>query len=230
MVPASRTVVQYFDAHGVEMPSAAGADHRRETIYLDSIAGTVNALYPSGKLRESAAYANLRTRTRNGPRIAYYEDGKIESQDAFVAGKREGERKMYYPDGTLRRHDVFANDVRISGEYFTANGSPAPYLEAEEFPRYHNGGLAEIVAAISQNVRYPFLAQLNNVQGRVFITFNVTEKGRVVEARVLKGIAPSLDNAALKAVNRLQRFAAPGKQEGEAVTVSFTVPVTFRLQ
>ena len=86
-----------------------------------------------------------------------------------------------------------------------------------------------MVRAIMRNVKYPKDARKASVEGKVLVGFVVTPKGEVAKIKVVKGVFPSIDAAALWAVQQLKPFV-PGKQDGKPVEISFTVPITFRLQ
>ena len=45
-------------------------------------------------------------------------------------------------------------------------------------------------------------------------------------AEIIKGLSAAYDEAVLKAIQQLPRFV-PGKKDGKAVNVSFTVPILF---
>ncbi|MBT6766065.1 MAG: energy transducer TonB, partial [Prolixibacteraceae bacterium] len=47
--------------------------------------------------------------------------------------------------------------------------------------------------------------------------------------KIARGVNPSLDKEALRVVNGLPKWK-PGKQRGQAVNVSYTVPINFVLQ
>ena len=221
--------IEYLDSAGVRVSSVVGAHHRREISYRDARSGIVKEFYSSGKLKDFTTYASIPDNIRHGVHMIYYETGQISVSEGYSAALLEGERLMYYPTGVLRRRDLFEKGVRIKGEYFTADGAPAAYVEAEEMPTYETGGLHEIVAAIARLNRYPKMAQFNEVQGRVIVAFNVSETGDVVDIRVVNGVY-MLGEAAIKAVQGLHRFVKPGRIEGVAVKVAFTVPVTYLVE
>ncbi|WP_231590780.1 energy transducer TonB [Hymenobacter terrenus] len=104
------------------------------------------------------------------------------------------------------------------------------YISVEQMPELPGGGgQAAIVAAIQRAVKYPALALRNGVEGRVYVSFTVNAKGEVVDAKVLKGLGSGLDEETLRAIGTLPKFI-PGKQNGREVSVSFSVPITFKIQ
>jgi len=91
------------------------------------------------------------------------------------------------------------------------------------------GGEAELLKFLQSNVEYPERAKENNIQGRVYLQFVVTSRGNIGEIRVLRGVDPLLDAAAVEAVSKLPPFR-PGRQGGVAVPVWYQLPVTFQLR
>jgi TonB family protein len=85
------------------------------------------------------------------------------------------------------------------------------------------GGSAAILSAIYQHLVVPSDA----VEGKVFVRFVVNAEGVVTSPIIVKGVSPTTDAAVLAAVNQLPRFL-PGKQNGRAVQVEFTLPVNVR--
>ena len=82
---------------------------------------------------------------------------------------------------------------------------------------------------LGKNIKYPTIAQENGTQGRVIIQFVVERDGSITDVRVARGVDPYLDKEAVRVVKSMPKWL-PGKQNGKAVRVKFTVPVMFRLQ
>ena len=98
----------------------------------------------------------------------------------------------------------------------------------EEMPQFP-GGQAALLEYLAKNIKYPVVAEENGVQGRVIVTFVVERDGSITDVRVVKSVDPSLDKEAARVVKSMPKWQ-PGKQNGSAVRVKYTVPVTFRLQ
>lgn len=103
-----------------------------------------------------------------------------------------------------------------------------PFVVVEKMPMFP-GGDAGLLKFISDNVRYPEFARLNNISGRVIVRFCVTSKGGVSQVSVLKGVDPELDAEAIRVVKSLPRFQ-PGYQAGKPVPVWYMVPITYTLR
>ena len=98
----------------------------------------------------------------------------------------------------------------------------------EQMPTFP-GGQQELMAYLGKNIKYPTIAQENGTQGRVIIQFVVERDGSITDVRVARGVDPYLDKEAVRVVKSMPKWL-PGKQNGKAVRVKFTVPVMFRLQ
>lgn len=99
----------------------------------------------------------------------------------------------------------------------------------EQMPEFPNGGMAGLMQYLSKNIKYPTIAQENGTQGRVTVQFVVNRDGRIVDAKVLRGVDPYLDKEAIRVISSMPKWK-PGMQRGKAVRVKYTVPVMFRLQ
>ncbi len=103
------------------------------------------------------------------------------------------------------------------------------FLVVEEPATFQGGDLNNFNAWVGQNIKYPQLAVENGISGKVYVQFAVNNKGQVVDAKVLRGIDPSLDQEAIRVVQSSPRWTPP-KQGGRPVKQLFTLPVVFRLQ
>ena len=98
----------------------------------------------------------------------------------------------------------------------------------EQMPQYP-GGPQALFTYLATRLQYPAVAEENGVQGRVIVTFVISEDGSVTDAKIAKSVDPSLDKEALRLVRSMPKWT-PGRQNGKAERVRYTVPVTFRLQ
>lgn len=223
---------EFLDSAWHVLPSAAGAHYRRETEWRDSTAGTIRDYFLSnGQLQSREEFANIRKRLPHGISEYFTLDGHLKTHSEFDHGKRIGDLVMYYPNGQLKRREHYTDNLRGSGECFAPDGTPIAFFEFEIMPRYPegDGGFAAIITAIAHNFRYPKDARRAGIQGRVLVSFNVTEQGVVDDIKIMQPLFPSVDAEAMQAVYRLKRFT-PGQQDGKPVKVSFTAPISLRLE
>ena len=97
--------------------------------------------------------------------------------------------------------------------------------QAPQFP----GGQAELMSWLGKNIRYPVIAQENGIQGRVVCQFVVGSDGSVRDIKVVRSLDPSCDKEAVRVIQSMPKWI-PGRQNGKAVSVRYTLPVIFRLQ
>ena len=103
------------------------------------------------------------------------------------------------------------------------------FMVVETMPEFP-GGQQALFKYLSENVKYPVIAQENGIQGRVICQFVVNKDGAIVDVEVVRsGGDPSLDKEAVRVIKSMPKWN-PGKQRGKAVRVKYTVPVNFRLQ
>ncbi len=131
-----------------------------------------------------------------------------------------------------RTVEAVRNDIAVAAP----PPPPAPKPEVatkifevvEEMPSFP-GGNGALISYLASNIKYPVVAQENGVQGRVNVSFVVERDGSISDVRVARSVDPSLDREAQRVVKSMPRWK-PGKQNGSAVRVKYTVPVVFRLQ
>ena len=102
------------------------------------------------------------------------------------------------------------------------------FITVEQMPQFP-GGDAELMRYLQSHMNYPPMAAENNVQGRVVVQFVVDKTGRVGEVKVVRSVDRDLDKEAVRVCKSLPKFT-PGRQNGQAVSVWYTLPVTFKLQ
>ena len=149
---------------------------------------------------------------------------KLDDKVAISTENKEGVK-----DRTV---EAVRNDIAVAAP----PPPPAPKPEVatkvfdvvEEMPSFP-GGNGALMSYLASNIKYPVVAQENGVQGRVIVSFVVERDGSISDVRVARSVDPSLDREAQRVVKSMPRWK-PGKQNGSAVRVKYTVPVVFRLQ
>lgn len=97
------------------------------------------------------------------------------------------------------------------------------YTVVDEMPEMVGG-----TASLYKNIKYPRAAVRDGIEGRVFIQFVVDPEGNVQDEKVLRDIGGGCGDAALDAVRDVK--FTPGKKDGEAVYVQYSMPVTFKIE
>ncbi|MDR0541744.1 MAG: TonB family protein [Dysgonamonadaceae bacterium] len=105
---------------------------------------------------------------------------------------------------------------------------PEIFSHVEVMPSFPGGDKA-MMQWLHDNIQYPVIAQEQGIQGRVIVRFVVGPDGSVGAAEVQRSLDPSCDREALRVIKKMPKWI-PGKQNGQAVSVYYTLPVLFRLQ
>jgi protein TonB len=202
------------------------------------------------ELAKLAEKKEAKVEKKEEPKIEKVEVEKVKSSVKFVPPviKKDSEVKpeeelksqeeLNKTNTAIGAFDVKGND-EAAGEVLKAKeviAQPEPPKEeetkvfdvVEQMPSFP-GGPSALMQFLSSNIKYPVVAEENGVQGRVVCTFVVEKDGSITDVRVIKSVDPSLDKEAMRVVKSMPRWI-PGKQNGSAVRVKYTVPVTFRLQ
>ena len=137
------------------------------------------------------------------------------SSVTFDQGSDEGQQ-------VLKQNEVVVEKVEQKEE------ETKVFEVVEQMPQFP-GGDAALMQYLNSHIKYPVVAEENGIQGRVVCTFVVERNGSITDVRVIKSVDPSLDKEAVRVLKSMPSWI-PGKQNGSAVRVKYTVPVTFRLQ
>lgn len=98
--------------------------------------------------------------------------------------------------------------------------------EPAEFP----GGMTALKKYIEDHLQYPPSAKELAIQGKVYVKFVVSDKGKISSIEVKKGIpdCPDCDKEALRMLKEMPDWI-PGKTNGKPVKSYFHLPVTFKI-
>ena len=103
------------------------------------------------------------------------------------------------------------------------------FVNAEEMPTFQGGDLSKFRNWVQSNVRYPQIALENGIQGNVVIKFVVEKDGKLSNIQVLQSPDKTLSDAAVAVLQRSPKWK-PGKQRNKPVRVTYTLPISFRIQ
>ena len=137
------------------------------------------------------------------------------SSVTFDQGSEEGQQVLKQNEAVVEKVEQKEEETKV-------------FEVVEQMPQFP-GGDAALMQYLSSHIKYPVVAEENGIQGRVVCTFVVERNGSITDVRVVKSVDPSLDKEAVRVIKSMPNWI-PGKQNGSAVRVKYTVPVTFRLQ
>ena len=145
--------------------------------------------------------------------------------------------------------------IVIKTKNASMDGGDAIYAEVEQMPNFP-GGDNILYKWLTENIKYPAVAQEVGIQGQTFVSFIVEKDGSISEVSAHRTADPNaghllakvikttkrkqpnqeiengemyLDKEVMRVVSWMPRWQ-PGEQDGKPVRVRFTLPVVFRLR
>lgn len=115
----------------------------------------------------------------------------------------------------------------IEGGTGDAPAETEPFIVVDQMPQF-KGGTGDLMQYLSRKLRYPVAAQNNGIEGTVVVTFVVGITGEITDVQVLKGLGFGTEEEATRVVEQMPRWE-PGRQNGRAVPVRYTLPIRFRI-
>ena len=213
------------------------------------IASKNAAIEADVELQSLAEKKEIKEEKKDEPEVEKIEVERVKSSVAFTVPEIKKDEEVKEDQEMKSQDDLAETNTAIGA--FTVEGNdetaevkhveekiaePEPVKEeetkvfdvVEQMPSFP-GGPSALMQYLNSNIKYPVVAEENGVQGRVVCTFVVEKDGSITDVRVVKSVDPSLDKEAIRVVKSMPKWI-PGKQNGSAVRVKYTVPVTFRLQ
>lgn len=110
----------------------------------------------------------------------------------------------------------------------TAPDGNGPMSFVEIMPEYP-GGETALGKYLNKNMKYPHVAQENDIQGTIFVQFVVNRDGSITDVKTV-GAAKGggLEEEAKRVVSNMPKWK-PGRQNGQNVAVFFNLPIRFVL-
>lgn len=107
------------------------------------------------------------------------------------------------------------------------DNKPKDFASIEIIPEFP-GGQKGFGTFLSQNIKYPELARVNKITGRVFVSFVVEKDGELSDIKILRGLGYGTDEEAVRVLKISPKWK-PGIQNGKPVRVQYTIPISFQL-
>jgi len=101
------------------------------------------------------------------------------------------------------------------------------FTSVEQVPEFP-GGLEAFGKFLGDNVKYPKADREKGIKGRVIATFIVEADGSLSNIKVTRGLSEAIDAEAVRVLDISPKWK-PGIQNGRAVRVQYSVPISFTL-
>jgi|688.fasta_scaffold597692_1 protein TonB len=119
-------------------------------------------------------------------------------------------------------------DIEDDGRIIDKEFEIAEVNDIVEFPDVdpsYYGGQVEMAKFINKNIKIPTELGLSD-KGTIYISFVVNLDGSIEFVKILRGISPELDRAALKVVSAMPKWK-PGESGGYPVRSRLTLPIAI---
>ena len=173
--------------------------------------------------------------TYQATELQIVEDEKVNPEEQIMSQEERMEAEGFAgsvtnSEGTTNLDDIGAHitEVVVEDKKPVEEIPVEIFKSVEQMPQFP-GGEGALLKYLSSHINYPPMAAENNIQGRVVVAFVVDKTGKVGEVNVVRSVDKDLDREAVRVCKSLPKFV-PGRQNGQPVSVWFTLPVTFKLQ
>lgn len=154
----------------------------------------------------------------------FYESGKIHVKSERNNGKNDGYFISYWENGKLKRKDLYKKGKFVEGICWNKNGEEVPYYEFEIQPKFP-GGSKGLVEYLKSNIEYSKIP--TDSKGKtVHVRFSILTDGSIEEIKIVKGENLNQKIEAFRLIENMPNWT-PAYQDGKAVTVKRTIPLTF---
>jgi TonB family protein len=139
-----------------------------------------------------------------------------------IATKKEKFKKLIEPMVTCYDTGVIIHDTIEKVD------DNSIYETVDQLPKFPGGDI-ELMNFLEKQIKYPSIESISNINGKVICGFIVDKDGSISDITIYRSLDPILDSIAVKAIKAMPKFI-PGKQNGQAVRVRYTLPIIFRTQ
>ena len=100
---------------------------------------------------------------------------------------------------------------------------------ADQMPRFNGGSTALFDEWVKANLSYPAKSAAKHIQGKVTLSFVISEIGEVKDVKVLEGLDKELDAEAVRVVSSSPKWT-PAMRQGKPMATDLLYVVPFNLE
>jgi TonB family protein len=179
-----------------------------------------------GTILEELNYLPYSAKTLHGV-FRRYRDGRLADERIYQNNKLHGTHKTFWENGRLRRNDLYEKGAFINGQCYGFNGGDTTWF-AYQISAGFPGGNDSLRQYLTQHLKYPPDARLDEIEGTVNVQFTITKDGSLTDIKLSNKVNPLLDNEAIRLVSGMPKWQ-PAIIDGRVANMSFILPVVFRL-
>jgi TonB family protein len=160
----------------------------------------------------------------------YYFSGTddIKCTMPFGGVKKPYSATWYYPSNQVRKVVEYMPDSARRTTCYDEQGGVIPCTKDDQVFTMP-GPAYDFMNFLAANINYPEDAKAGDIQGRVLVQFMVHDNGTISNIHVLQGIGGGCDEEAMRVIRLMPKWI-PGTVDGVETDVTFTQPITFRLE
>jgi TonB family protein len=190
------------------------------------------------------AYPTLAQNNPTGPSSGSGHVFRGGSWNADASGCRVAYRSNYSPGSSNRNlgFRLVLQDDNSNQATQNSGSSPADnnaktlpvepeisFETVEEKPKFQGKEASEFIKWIYSKLVYPQVAQDNNIQGTVRVSFTVNTDGTLSDIKSIRKVDPLLEDAVIAIIKQSPKWT-PGRQQKKPVRVLYQVPIIINLQ
>lgn len=164
------------------------------------------------------------------------ERGKVEFEQAkqeieaakqeMEAVKREIEAAKHEAEAAKQEMGQAKAEMEAAKQAIEEDGEV--FLIVEQMPRFEGGDINTFRRWVQMRVQYPKELQEAGIGGRVVVSFTVEKDGSVSDVQTRRTPDTRLSDGVVALIKQSPKWE-PGKQRGQAVRVSYTIPIEFKI-
>lgn len=176
----------------------------------------------------NAAYVNG---LRHGPTRVFRLDGTVIGIQRYIGGKQNGVSEYYFRSGKRSAAIEYKDNKILKEEYWDEDGTVVTdKSRITQKPLFKGKPVeSEFVFWVSRNLTYPENCRDAKIEGKVTLSFTITEEGRLIDIEVVSSPHPDLSAEAVSVVSNAPPFN-PGRRYNQDVSVRYFFPIIFKLQ
>jgi len=157
---------------------------------------------------------------------AYSPASSSANKDVIYEKSNEATEETDFVDD-VDESDYSSDETALNEESSYSDGNSINDREEvmPEFP----GGPQALMDYLKANVIFPKIAEDEGIQGKVVVSYVIDVDGSVTDVQVVQSVHPALDKEAMRVVKNMPKWI-PGKQDGKAVQVKYSLPINFYYQ
>jgi periplasmic protein TonB len=131
-------------------------------------------------------------------------------------------------DQTVKADSVSLNtNINENKNDGLGDGEDLGFMSVQRGAEFTGGDLRKF---LQSKLIYPQMARAAGIEGKVYLSFEVSPDAKIINVKVLKGLTQQCDAEAVKAIYAMEGLWRPGMQAGRPVKQTFKIDLKFKLE